>query len=353
MEQRETVFISYSHDSAEHADRILQLSNRLRGDGIDCEIDQYIDCPPEGWPRWMDRTIARAKFVLMVCTELYFKKVMGVVPQGTGLGVRWEGGLIYQHIYNKDENLKFIPLIYSPPNYSLIPTPVQSATPYVIDTPQGYDDLSLRLRGIQKTVKPPLGKPKPLPAKERVTNVGLYMVNFINSDWWNKAGWTGVVYMHDKYGIDFPSLCFWYKNEEYGKKIFSQWLDRFTKVDQFEELRISIVEGDIKGKEKGYSVYVGGDADKVIKRAEAKGIDIPERYVLVDGRTHRMNPDSNVNLDNFKLGFKHFGRFRIMPIFKINGQFVPHFDLAIEKKEIHFRNAKDIGPKDIDSVVLL
>jgi len=35
------VFISYSHDSAEHADRVLALSNRLHEDGIDCILDQY------------------------------------------------------------------------------------------------------------------------------------------------------------------------------------------------------------------------------------------------------------------------------------------------------------------------
>jgi len=45
------VFISYSHDSREHMDRVLELSNRLRADGIDCHIDQYEMSLPEGWPR--------------------------------------------------------------------------------------------------------------------------------------------------------------------------------------------------------------------------------------------------------------------------------------------------------------
>ena len=35
------VFISYSHDSQEHKDRVLSLADRLRSDGIDCNIDQY------------------------------------------------------------------------------------------------------------------------------------------------------------------------------------------------------------------------------------------------------------------------------------------------------------------------
>jgi hypothetical protein len=46
------VFISYSHDSREHIDRVRELSDRLRAEGIDCILDQYEASPPEGWPRW-------------------------------------------------------------------------------------------------------------------------------------------------------------------------------------------------------------------------------------------------------------------------------------------------------------
>ena len=63
------VFISYSHDSPEHADRVLALSDRLRQDGLDSILDQYfLGSPDEGWPRWMDRQIRDVDFVLMICT---------------------------------------------------------------------------------------------------------------------------------------------------------------------------------------------------------------------------------------------------------------------------------------------
>jgi hypothetical protein len=35
------VFLSYSHDSDEHVERALGLSQRLRQDGVDSWIDQY------------------------------------------------------------------------------------------------------------------------------------------------------------------------------------------------------------------------------------------------------------------------------------------------------------------------
>ncbi len=43
-----SVFISYTHDSPEHKDAILALSERLRQEGVDCVIDQYEQSPAEG-----------------------------------------------------------------------------------------------------------------------------------------------------------------------------------------------------------------------------------------------------------------------------------------------------------------
>src|SRR5947209_5327446 len=98
------VFISYSHDSVEHADQVLALSDRLRSDGIDCILDQYEEAIPEGLPHWMDRQIRAADFVLMICTPTYYRRVMGEEQQGSGLGVAWESALIYQYIYNAGTN---------------------------------------------------------------------------------------------------------------------------------------------------------------------------------------------------------------------------------------------------------
>jgi len=62
------VFISCSHDSPEHRKRVLDLSQRLRADGVDSWIDQYDPYPAEGWPRWMQRQIDEAEAVLLICT---------------------------------------------------------------------------------------------------------------------------------------------------------------------------------------------------------------------------------------------------------------------------------------------
>jgi hypothetical protein len=93
------VFISYSHDSSDHAERVLALSDKLRQEGIDCHIDQYEVSPPEGWPRWMENRIEWADFVVVVCTETYNLRFRGKAPSGQGKGVKWEGAILTQNLY--------------------------------------------------------------------------------------------------------------------------------------------------------------------------------------------------------------------------------------------------------------
>jgi hypothetical protein len=61
------VFISYSHDSPEHKQRVLALSDRLRNDGIEAELDQYQTRPPQGWSYWCEEQLrpANSDFVLV------------------------------------------------------------------------------------------------------------------------------------------------------------------------------------------------------------------------------------------------------------------------------------------------
>src|SRR5512135_636665 len=114
------VFLSYSHDSDEHAARVLALADTLCAGGIDVILDRYVHPAPEqGWPRWMDQNIEAARFVLLVCTEIYRRRVMDQEEPGKGLGVRWEGNLIFNAIYHRIQNdqpsgSRFIPILLLP-----------------------------------------------------------------------------------------------------------------------------------------------------------------------------------------------------------------------------------------------
>jgi hypothetical protein len=140
------VFISYSHDSAEHLDRVWNLSERLRQDGVDCRIDQYEESPAEGWPRWCSNHVDEAEFVLIVCTEIYQRRYEGKDKPGTGRGVKWEGHIITQELYEADaRNTKFIPVVFSASDSTHIPKELRSATNYNIHTEQDYEKLFRRL----------------------------------------------------------------------------------------------------------------------------------------------------------------------------------------------------------------
>ena len=153
------VFISYSHDSDAHRERVLDLSDRLRTDGIDCDIDQYNPAPEQGWPRWMMQGIQQADYVLLVCTETYRKRLELEEEQGKGLGVKWEGSLIFNILYrNETFNSKFIPLVFDTENKAHIPDILFGYDYHDLSQPRGYDHLYRHIRGTLGAEKPPLGK---------------------------------------------------------------------------------------------------------------------------------------------------------------------------------------------------
>ena len=162
------VFISYSHDSQEHKERVLALADRLREDGIDSSIDQYEESPPEGWQRWMLNQVEAADYALIVCTQQYDRRFRGQEEIGKGKGVTWEGGVIIQELYDaQGKNSKFIPVTFVPKDSESIPSPLRSATFYGLDKEDGYEQLYRRLTNQPRTHKPELGKLRTLPPRDR------------------------------------------------------------------------------------------------------------------------------------------------------------------------------------------
>jgi hypothetical protein len=151
------VFISYSHDSDEHRDRVLGLSERLRADGIETLLDQYVNgAPAGGWPRWMLNQLDAAAFVLVVCTETYYRRFRGFETGGKGKGVDWEGALITQEIYDsRSTSLKFVPVLFSLDAEPFIPEPLRSGGYHLLTSESGYAALYDFLLG-QAGVEPGL-----------------------------------------------------------------------------------------------------------------------------------------------------------------------------------------------------
>ena len=162
------VFISYSHDSAEHEARVLTLCNRLRAeaDEVDAIVDQYESSPPEGWPFWMESQIREADFVLVVCSETYLRRVEHREEPHKGQGVVWEINSIYNRLYSdKLVSEKFIPVLFEGASPDDIPLPLRGFSRYHLH--RDYDSLHRRLIGRPLVSKPPLGHRSTLPVKEK------------------------------------------------------------------------------------------------------------------------------------------------------------------------------------------
>jgi energy-coupling factor transporter ATP-binding protein EcfA2 len=155
------VFVSYSQDSPEHQERIRQLVEQLRRDGVDCRFDLYEQNPSEPLPRWMERQIREARYVLVACTETYWRRAAGLEVPGIGLGVKFENLLILNEIFVQGgQTDKFVPLIWELTDRLFIPEPLKGYTYYEPVARGGYEKLLRFLTGQPKYRAPELG---PLP----------------------------------------------------------------------------------------------------------------------------------------------------------------------------------------------
>lgn len=348
----EEVFISYSHDSVAHIERVLNLANRLRADGVDCVLDQYEECPPEGWPRWMDRKVRDAQFVLMICTPTYYSRVMGEEAPGTGHGVRWEGNLLYQHFYNSGSlSTKFIPILFDDETPTVVPTPFQGTTIYRLD--DQFEKLYARLTGQVYTAKPALGQRRPLPAKPVKTNPSAFLASPIDVDLWNRAKWRATFFLFVADESAPPMLGLAFRDEDAARKIFEGWHERYGDHDEFEELRISIVTWDDEPPGTHYTVHISADPDAAAERFEKYGFEVGDLLLMIS-RHNRMEPASSSNLETFKRHYRMHKTYFLAPGYiSEDGQSLkPMPELGIYKGKIAFRRSKDVGPDDPDCVVL-
>jgi len=158
-EKHPRVFISYSHDSREHANKILALADKLRSDGIDAILDQYEPWPTVGWVAWMTQQVRKADFVLMICTEMYYKGLMKDVKSNQKLGIKWEWNLISNYFYEAGAvNKRFFPVLFDQNDSKWIPDPFKGMPWFCVKTQEGYEELYRRLTNRPKTVKPKLGR---------------------------------------------------------------------------------------------------------------------------------------------------------------------------------------------------
>jgi len=182
-------------------------------------------------------------------------------------------------------------------------------------------------------------------------NKVMYVTGVIDTDLWNKASWMGVAILSDKKSSPYLGLVF--ENRESAIKIFEQWNKEFGHKDLYEEMRIAIIEGDIQGKEHGYTVHITTNQDNLLSKC--KKLNLSETQVLftIISRMRRMPTEvGNRNMSVFKEEVGRFLSYKIIPVYNSKEGLEPLFDYEIEKTEIFFRHASEITDSDIDVACL-
>ncbi len=101
-----TAFISYSWDTEEHKNWVLQLAERLRSHGVSIILDQWHLKVGGDRTHFMETSISACEFVIIICTPTYAQKAN--MRRG---GVGYEAMIITSELAKNIRQEKFIPVV--------------------------------------------------------------------------------------------------------------------------------------------------------------------------------------------------------------------------------------------------
>lgn len=170
-------FISYSHDTQEHKKWVLELSTRLRNNGIDAILDQFELQAGDDVPLFMEKNLASAEKILMICTKRYVEKA-NKGEGGVGYGKMIITSNLIKHI---DEN-KIIPIIRQNGTTD-VPTFLKSKL-YINfsrnnDYECSYDDLVRTIHNSPLFKKPPVGNNPFAPIEKEKLDGDIELINSV------------------------------------------------------------------------------------------------------------------------------------------------------------------------------
>jgi hypothetical protein len=150
-----------------------------------------------------------------------------------------------------------------------------------------------------------------------------------------------------------------FENVEAGLEIFREAERQMHHEDQFDEIRISIIEGAVPGQEHrpGYSVHICADPDALCSHATLEDFVVDSSIVPFLGQWNRHYPvpGTPLLLPTFKEEFDRHKEFMLAPaVPRADGKLYMNPELGIIKKAIIFRQLSDItSPDDVDAAALL
>ncbi len=169
------VFINYSHDSPQHRDRVLELSERLRADGVETILDQYVagGNPAQGWFQWQEDQIEKADYVVVVCTEIFYRRFVKDPRQPQREWPDWEVDVTAKRITSPRDRGKFIPVYLTRADENWLPIALHGSTYYDLTSLEGYREL-LRHLNEPPRAREPLAEESRTEISERLSAVDIF-----------------------------------------------------------------------------------------------------------------------------------------------------------------------------------
>ena len=112
-----TVFVSYSHDDESHINWVLQLTTRLRSNGVNIILDKWNLQLGQDVAAFMEKGLSKSHRVLCICSEKYVRKANK--KEG---GVGYEKKIITAEIMADLNSDWVIPVIRNNPGNHKVPT---------------------------------------------------------------------------------------------------------------------------------------------------------------------------------------------------------------------------------------
>ena len=178
----------------------------------------------------------------------------------------------------------------------------------------------------------------------------------IDDELWDQAHWVATAFAFPPIEGGIPALAFAFEQERSAVKIFQQWQAEFGTEDADERVRIAIIEGDIPGQLAGYTVHLTTNPDYLVTQiAHSPGLG-ELRHIATLCRFNRMGKTHlHQGLERFKATVNALRKYLVLPAIynpRVSTELRPFLELAILKREIHFRHVQDIAPSDIDAAVI-
>jgi hypothetical protein len=142
------VFISYSWDSEEHKEWVLNLAKKLKDEEVTVILDRY-SLQKYGMlvPHFIEQSILKSKRVICIMTPNYKKKTEGLED-----GVGEEYSIIQAEISNNIKTTKYIPILRRGNKHTSIPIKLQGRLYLDMTEDRDFEDKFIELvRDIQTT----------------------------------------------------------------------------------------------------------------------------------------------------------------------------------------------------------